>query len=219
MGGLIQSSIARKVAMALSGLFLVFFLLQHFSINFTSVFSPKTFNELSHFMGTNPVVQFALQPVLIFAVIFHFVMGFILEYRNNKARAISYAKYNGGANASWMSRNMIYTGLVVLAFLGLHFYDFWFPEIIHKYVETHDPSPERYYDDLVSKFESPVRTGLYVVAFIFLALHLWHGFASSFQSVGFNNKYSVAATKFAKAFAIVIPLGFVVIALVHYFNT
>ena len=218
MGGLITSSLARKFAMALSGLFLVLFLLQHFSINFTSVFNPDLFNEISHFMGTNPLVQFVLQPILIFAVIFHFVMGFILEIRNNKARVNKYVKYNGNANASWMSRNMIISGLVVLAFLGLHFYDFWFPEIVHKYVETHDPSPERYYDDLIAKFESPVRTGLYALSFIFLALHLWHGFASSFQTVGFNNKYSVAAVKFAKAFAVVIPLGFVAIALVHFFN-
>ncbi len=218
MGGLIKSSIARKVAMALSGLFLVFFLLQHFSINFTSVFSPDLFNELSHFMGINPIVQFALQPILIFAVIFHFVMGFILELQNNRARAVKYAKYNGSANASWVSRNMIYSGLVVLAFLGLHFYDFWVPEIVYKYVEVNPEVPTRYYEELVHKFESPIRTGLYVLSFVFLALHLWHGFASSFQSVGFNNKYAVGATKFAKAFAILIPLGFVVIAVIHHFN-
>ncbi|RZS99077.1 succinate dehydrogenase cytochrome b subunit [Aquimarina brevivitae] len=218
MSGLIKSSIARKVAMALSGLFLVFFLLQHFSINFTSIFSPETFNELSHFMGTNPLVQFVLQPILIFGVVFHFVMGFVLEIRNRNARAVKYAKYNGGSNSSWMSRNMIFSGLVILAFLGLHFYDFWIPEMVHKYVEFAPEDATRYYPELVEKFVSPVRVGLYVVSFVFLALHLWHGFASSFQSVGFNNKYSVAATKFAKAFAVVIPLGFIIIALVLHFN-
>ncbi|AXT61501.1 succinate dehydrogenase [Aquimarina sp. AD10] len=218
MSGLIKSSIARKVAMALSGLFLVFFLLQHFTINFTSIFSADIFNELSHFMGTNPVVQFVLQPVLIFGVIFHFVMGFVLELKNNKARAVKYAKYNGGANASWMSRNMIYSGLVVLAFLGLHFYDFWVPEMVHKYIEFAPEDPTRYYPELLHKFESPVRTGLYVLSFVFLTLHLWHGFASSFQSVGFNNKYSAAASKFAKAFSIVIPLGFIVVAIALHFN-
>ncbi len=213
MGGLIKSSIARKVAMALSGLFLVFFLLQHFTINFTSIFSADVFNELSHFMGTNPLVQFALQPVLIFGVVFHFVMGFVLELKNRNARTVKYAKYSGGANASWVSRNMIYSGLVILAFLGLHFYDFWIPEMVHKYVEFAPEDPTRYYPELLHRFESPVRTGLYAVSFVFLALHLWHGFASSFQSVGFNNKYSVAATKFAKAFSIVIPLGFIVVAI------
>ena len=69
MNGILNSSIGRKLAMALSAI-LMFFLLQHFAINITSVFSPDLFNELSHFMGTNPVVQFALQPILIFGVIF-----------------------------------------------------------------------------------------------------------------------------------------------------
>ncbi|TPN83919.1 succinate dehydrogenase cytochrome b subunit [Aquimarina algicola] len=218
MGGLIRSSIARKVAMALSGLFLVFFLLQHFTINFTSVFSADIFNELSHFMGTNPLVQFVLQPILIFGVIFHFIMGFVLELKNKNARAVKYAKYNGAANASWMSRNMIYSGLVVLAFLGLHFYDFWVPEMVYKYVEFAPEDPTRYYTELLHRFESPVRTGLYALSFVFLALHLWHGFASSFQSVGFNNKYSTGATKFAKAFSIVIPVGFIIVAIVLHFK-
>ncbi len=218
MSKLIRSSIVRKVAMALSGLFLVFFLLQHFSINMTSVFSEEAFNAASHFMGTNPVVQFGLQPVLIFGVVFHFIMGFILEIKNKSARPVKYASYNGGANASWMSRNMIYSGLVILAFLGLHFYDFWIPEIVHKYVEFSPEDPTRYYHELQEKFVSPVRTVLYVISFVFLALHLLHGFASSFQSVGVNNKYSANIQKFAKAFAIVIPAGFIFIALFHFFN-
>ena len=216
--GIISSSIARKVAMALSGLFLVLFLGQHFTINLTSTFSPETFNEISHFMGTNFLVQAILQPVLIFGVIFHFVMGFILEIRNRSARKINYVRYDGNANSTWVSRNMIYSGVAILAFLGLHFYDFWFPEIVHKYIESNPADATRYYGELVEKFESPVRTGLYVLAFVFLALHLFHGFASSFQSVGFNNKYATALKKFAKFYAIAIPVGFVFIALFHHFN-
>ena len=61
MSGFFKSSIGRKVAMALSAFFLMFFLLQHLAINILSVFSPENFNEVSHFMGSNPVVQFALQ--------------------------------------------------------------------------------------------------------------------------------------------------------------
>ena len=216
--GIISSSIARKVAMALSGLFLVLFLGQHFTINLTSTFSPETFNEFSHFMGTNFLVQAILQPVLICGVVFHFVMGFILEARNRSARKVSYVSYKGNANSSWVSRNMIYTGIVVLAFLGLHFYDFWFPEIAYKYIEANPSDATRYYGELVEKFHSPVRTGLYVLSFVFLALHLYHGFASSFQSVGFNNKYARGLKKFAKVYAIAIPAGFIFIALFHHFN-
>lgn len=222
MGGFFKSSIGRKFAMALSAFFLMFFLLQHLAINITSVFSGDTFNEISHFMGTNPLIQYVLQPILIFAVVYHFVMGFVLELQNRRARAVSYAKNNGGANSSWMSRNMIWTGLAILGFIGLHFYDFWFPEINTKFIEgdwsgLHD-GEFRYFHELQEKFLSPVRVGLYVLSFVFLALHLLHGFNSAFQSVGANNKYTKGLKRFGTFYAIVVPLGFVVIALYHHFN-
>ena len=214
-----NSSVGRKFAMALSALFLVFFLLQHFAINFTSVVSEKTFNELSHFMGTNPLVQFLLQPVLIFGVVFHFVMGFILEVKNRNSRSVKYAMNKGGANSSWVSRNMIYSGLVVLFFMGLHFYDFWIPEIAHKYIEFKPENPDRYYEELVHKFEDPVRVGLYALSFVFLALHLYHGFASAFQSSGVShNKYTPLIAKLGKVYSIAIPAGFIFIAVFHYLN-
>lgn len=218
MSGLIKSSIARKVVMALSGLFLVFFLGQHFVINVTSVLAPDTFNSWSHFMGYNGLVQFILQPVLIAGVIIHFGMGIKLELQNNKARTIKYKKYRGGANASWVSRNMIITGLVVLAFLGLHMYDFWIHEMDYKYITGNLEDPTRYYEETVQKFEPFWRTILYVISFVLLALHLWHGFASSFQSMGVNNKYTPSIKLFTQIYAIVIPLGFIFIALYHHLN-
>lgn len=215
----ISSTIGRKVAMALSGLFLVVFLTQHFTINFISVFSAKTFNEISHFMGNNPLVQFVLQPILIFGVVFHFTMGFVLEIQNRKSRAIQYVEFKGSANASWVSRNMIWSGAVVLSFLGLHFYDFWFPEMNYKYIEVLPLDPERYYEEMTHKFHDLLRVGLYIISFVFLALHLNHGFASSFQSVGVNNKYSSSIKKFAIAFSVIIPVGFIFIALFHHINS
>ena len=220
MSGILNSSIGRKFAMALSALFLMVFLLQHFAINILSVFSPDAFNKTSHFMGTFWAVQFLLQPVLIFGVIFHFIMGFVLEIRNRKARVISYAKNNGGANSSWMSRNMIWSGLTILAFIVLHFIDFWIPELNTKYIVGDMSGMHngefRYYPELVEKFENPLRVAAYVVAFVFLALHLLHGFSSAFQSVGANNKYTESLKKFSKVYAIGIPLGFIFIALFHH---
>ena len=215
---MLKSSIAKKVAMALSGLFLILFLSLHFIINLTSVFSADAFNAASHFMGYNPIIQFAMQPILVAGVIFHFVMGMVLEIKNRKARPISYVNYNGAANASWASRNMIISGLVVLAFIVLHFYDFWVQEIVYKYVDVNSIEPTRYYGELNHKFESPIRTGLYSLAFVLLAIHLWHGFNSSFQSVGFNNKYSKSLHKLGYSFAIIVPFGFIIIALFHHFN-
>lgn len=218
MGVVLSSTILRKVAMALSGLFLMLFLLQHFAINITSVFSETIFNQFSHFMGTNPLVQFILQPILIFGVIFHFVMGFVLDIQNRRARGTRYAVYKGNANASWVSRNMLISGGTVLAFLVLHFYDFWVPEMNYKYVEVLPLDPNRYFEELVHKFHSPFRVAIYALSFVFLSLHLMHGFASSFQSMGINNKYSKTIKSFTTLFSIIVPLGFIFIALFHHLN-
>ena len=224
MSGFLKSSVGRKIAMALSAFFLMFFILQHFAINILSVFNPDAFNEVSHFMGTNPLVQFVLQPILIFGVVFHFVMGFVLEFKNRASRSVSYAVNNGNANSTWMSRNMIYSGGFILIFLVIHFIDFWIPELNVKYLvgDTSgllaDGSDYRYFEELQHKFVPLWRVILYCIGFIFLALHLLHGFNSAFQSVGGNNKYTTSLKNVGKAYAVLIPLGFIVIALFHFFN-
>lgn len=223
--GFSSTSVGKKVLMALSGFFLMFFLLQHLLINMLSVISPDAFNETSHFMGTNPLIQYAMQPILIFGVIFHLAMGIRLELQNKAARPIKYAMNKPSENASWMSRNMIVTGIMIMLFLGLHFYDFWIPEIKTKFIDG-DMSGIiagvdgfRYFAELQHKFVDPIRVGIYVLSFIFLALHLLHGFQSAFQSVGFNhNKYTPVLKKLGNIYAIVVPLGFIFIAIFHFIN-
>ena len=200
---LFNSSIGRKIAMALSGIFLIVFLTQHFLINITSVFSESLFNWLSHFMGTNPIVQFVLQPILIAGVLFHFVMGFILDYQNRKARPVNYAVFRGSKNSLLVSRYMILSGTVILSFLALHFYDFWIPEMEYKYIQFKPDDPNRYHHELVEKFQDPIKVGFYCISFLFLALHLVHGLASSTQSLGTSNKYSSLIKKISYSFGIV----------------
>ena len=192
--------------------------LQHFLINITSVFSESLFNWLSHFMGTNPLVQFVLQPILIAGVLFHFVMGFILDYQNRKARPVNYAVFKGSKNSLLVSRYMILSGTVILSFLALHFYDFWIPEMEYKYIEFKPDDPNRYHHELVEKFQDPIKVGFYCISFIFLALHLVHGLASSTQSLGTSNKYSSLIKKISYSFGIVVPLGFCFIAIYHFLS-
>ena len=218
MSGFFKSSIGRKVAMALSAFFLMFFLVMHLSANLVSLFSEEAFNATSHFMGTNPLIQFVMQPVLIFGVVFHFVMGFILELRNKKAVGVTYVKNNGAANSTWMSRNMVFSGLAILAFILLHFIDFWIPEINHKYVAVLPEDPTRYFGELQHKFVPMWRVVAYVVAFVFLGLHLSHGFTSAFQSMGSNAGRKKVLQNIGKAYSIIIPLGFIIVALYHHFN-
>ena len=217
--GLSSSSVGRKVLMALSGFFLLIFLFQHFVINLLSVVSPSSFNEASHFMGTNSIIQFLIQPILLFGVLFHLGMGMYLESKNRAARPIKYAMDKPAENSNWMSRNMLITGIMIMLFLGLHFYDFWLPEIKDKFIDGKWDDPTKYFPHLQHKFQDLIRVIIYCVSFVFLSLHLLHGFQSAFQSAGFNhNKYTPTIKKLGNLYAIIIPAGFVFIALFHYFN-
>ncbi len=220
MSNFFSSSIGRKVTMSLSAIFLMTFLILHVTVNFTSVFSEDLYNSLSHFMGTNLLVQFILQPILIFGVVFHFVMGFILESKNRSSRGVNYAQYEGKNNSSWMSRNMVYSGLVILAFLAIHFIDFWLPELNTKYIQgdmsgMHDGA-FRYYDELSHKFQPLWRVIGYCVSFILLSLHLFHGFSSSLQSLGIAASRKKLLKTIGQVYAIIIPLGFIIVAIYHY---
>src|SRR5699024_6426030 len=169
MSGFLKTTVSRKFAMGISGLFLVLYLALHVLINFISTISPEIYNELSEFMGYNFVVQLFLQPVLVIGVIFHFVMAFQFEIDNKKPLPVSYVKYNQHNNTTWMSRNMIYTGGAVLLFLLLHMYDFFFPELGHKFGTGFDSAVAHdFYEEVWLKFQDPIRLVLYIVAFVFL---------------------------------------------------
>tara|TARA_B100001250_G_C19758100_1_gene771121 strand:+ start:346 stop:981 length:636 start_codon:yes stop_codon:yes gene_type:complete len=211
--------------MAISGIFLMIFLTQHLLINLTSLIPDggDTFNLIAHFMGYNPIVQYFLQPVLIFGVVFHFIMGFVLEIKNIKSRKIKYTKYQN--KSSWASRNMLLSGAVILSFLILHFWDFWVPEILTKFFDNamfNDDLAQKqsgkHFEKLVKKFkDQEIRTLLYCVSFLLLGFHLSHGFGSSFQSMGTEKKYQLILKRLGYLFAILITSGFLTIAIYHYF--
>lgn len=222
MAGFLKSSIGRKYAMAISAIFLLMFLILHMVVNFFSIFGKETYNAASDFMGNNSVVQILMQPVLIIVIFYHFIMGFILEIQNRKARPIAYAVNKRSENSTWMSRNMIISGAVILAFLFLHMYDFWFHEMSIKYINPNNElrmDKARFWLDLHDKFQDPLRVLLYVIANILLGLHLAHGFQSSFQSIGARHpKYTPVIKAFGNWYSILIPAGFILIALTHFFN-
>jgi succinate dehydrogenase / fumarate reductase cytochrome b subunit len=149
-------------------------------------------------------------------------MGFILEIKNKKANGVSYVKNNGAANSTWMSRNMIWSGVTILAFIIFHFIDFWIPEINTKFIQgdwsgMHEGiDGYRYFEELQHKFESHIRTIGYVVSFVFLMLHLLHGFTSAFQSMGSNAGRRKTLQNIGKVYSISIPLGFIFIAIYHH---
>jgi len=198
--------------MSLLGLFLVIFLIVHLGVNLLLLSSnPELFNEASHFMASNPIIQIA-QYILALGFILHIVFGIVLTLQNNAARPDGYVKTNAAANSSLESRTMIYTGALILVFLIIHMRNFF---AVIKFGEV--PAGGDYV--LVTElFGVWYYTLIYVVSFIFLGLHLNHGFQSAFQSVGLNNKTWTPIWKLiGTIYSVIVAGGFSIVALYHFF--
>jgi succinate dehydrogenase / fumarate reductase cytochrome b subunit len=208
------SSIVRKFIMALSGLFLIIFLITHLVINSLTLASSKDlFNEAAHFMATNPII-YAMQYVLALGFIIHIGMGIKLTIQNKRARSQDYVYNKMSKNTDLSSRSMIVSGGLVIVFLALHLRDYFYQM---KFVGLPEGTTD--YDLVVNLFTNPYYTAVYVIAFIVLGIHLNHGFKSAFQSMGANHKkYNPLIKIVSTAYSIVIALGFSTIAIFHFIN-
>lgn len=200
--------------MALSGLFLIIFLITHLVINSLTLASSKDlFNEAAHFMATNPII-YAMQYVLALGFIIHIGMGIKLTIQNKRARSQEYVYNKMSKNTDLSSRSMIVSGGLVIVFLALHLRDYFYQM---KFVGLPDGTTD--YDLVVNLFTNPYYTAVYVIAFIVLGIHLNHGFKSAFQSMGANHKkYNPLIKIVSTAYSIVIALGFSTIAIFHFIN-
>lgn len=212
MNKFLTSSIGRKVVMSLTGFFLIIFLIVHLSINLSLFWGPNAFNEASEFMATNGVIQ-VMQYILAAGFILHIIQGISLELKNRSARSVKYVVNKPSENSTFASRNMIYTGILVLLFLILHLWDFF---VQLKFVGIGNLTD---YELVTNRFSSPLFTAIYVIAFVLLGIHLSHGFQSAFQSSGANyNKYKACIKNTGIGFSILIAIGFSAIAVYFFFN-
>lgn len=217
------SSIGKKLIMSLTGLFLIIFLVIHLAGNIQLLYDDngRAFNLYAKFMTTNPVIK-TISFGLYFFILLHAIQGWML-WRNNRAARGSqrYAvlKTRGSWNTAGLAKNMGWLGTIVFIFLVIHLYQFWF-KMKFGFLE-----PEIYDDVEVINLFTPVKAAFtdlgfvifYVVSMLIVALHLWHGFQSSFQTLGWNHPKYMPIIKFAgKAYSVLIPLGFAIIPIVFY---
>jgi succinate dehydrogenase / fumarate reductase, cytochrome b subunit len=218
---LFSSTLGRKLLMALTGLFLILFLVVHLAGNLQLLKDDegRAFNTYAEFMGTNPVVQLISKANFAF-ILLHVFVSLALTIRNRRARGgEGYAV--SGKSSIWASRNMGILGTLILIFLVVHLKNFWaaqhFSDMAMATYEGHKPVKDLY--SLVGLwFSKGWYVGLYVFCMVALAFHLWHGFASAFQTMGWNHsKYNLLITIVGKGFAIIVPALFAWIPLSMYF--
>lgn len=206
--------------MAITGLFLISFLIVHCAINALIFVNDGglLFNEAAHFMATNWLIR-AMEVVLFLGIIYHIFLALRLTFQNRAARPVKYAANSAGANSRWYSRWMGLLGTLILVFLIVHLGDFWVKSRFTGLPGVDANGREDLYAIMLLVFKETWIVALYVFSMISLAYHLMHGFQSAFQSLGINHKkYTPAIKSFGFWFSIIISLIFASMPVAIYFD-
>jgi len=199
--------------MAFLGLFLMIFLVVHLGINLCLLRDDggAWFTAAAHFMGTNYIIK-VFEIVLFAGFILHVFLGIVLQVQNWLARPVRYMVTNK-TTTPFLSKYMIYTGGIVLVFLVIHFINFYFIKmgLVSNPNMTPEGEPD-FYTIAIQLFSMPAYSLLYIVLFIVLGFHLNQAFQAAWQTLGVNHlQYNAFIRRFGIFYAIVVPLGFIII--------
>jgi succinate dehydrogenase / fumarate reductase, cytochrome b subunit len=211
----LSSSVGKKWVMALTGFFLITFLVVHAGLNacIWANDGGEMFNKAAHFMGSMVVIK--IFEVGLFAGIFlHIIQGYVLEYSNRSKRGKGYKVSMGNKGSKWYSRSMGLLGTILLLFLILHWWHFWVPArfIGHNElteVEYNGVHMHNMFNLMKYTFQQLWVVILYVFACFSLCWHLIHGFESAFRTVGVsNNRYLDLIRRVGIGYSVIISVAF-----------
>jgi len=212
----VNSSIGKKITMAVTGGFLLIFLVVHLVGNITLFFGPNAFNGYVKALEVvKPLIR-VIEVVLLAAFLIHIFNGVRLWLENKRARGITYKVNSSSENSDVFSRTMFLTGSIVFIFLVLHLGTFFWR------FNVHDPTglanSHEYFQIVVDFLSCWWYALLYVIAVVLLGFHLNHGFQSVFQTFGWNHKkYTPLIKKLGTIYAIIMAIGFASMPIYFFF--
>ncbi|MFN4256653.1 MAG: succinate dehydrogenase cytochrome b subunit [Saprospiraceae bacterium] len=218
----LSSSLGQKFVMAGTGLFLMLFLVVHLIGNLQLLKDDggEAFNTYAFFMTHNPLIKVISYSLYAF-ILLHTFQGLSLWQKNRAARgAVRYAVAHSRPSER-PSRNMAWLGIVIFIFLLLHLWQFWLqmkmgvlPAVD---VAAYDHPVQNLYLPVKEAFANVGYVVFYVVCMVVVGFHLWHGFWSSFQTLGLDHrKWTPIIKTVGYVYAIGVPVGFAIIPIVMF---
>lgn len=196
----LDSSIGKKMVVALAGLLLCGFLITHLAGNLLLFVGGAAFNRYALMLESSPLIPFA-EGGLVVLFLLHIALSVRARMADNAARPVGYAVYKGKGARTPGSSTMAISGSLILLFLIIHVATI-------KYQVLGPKGPDLY-AHVTGWFSNPLYAGFYVLALIGVGLHLSHGVQSAFQTFGVSHpRYTPLIQKAGLAFAVVVALLF-----------
>lgn len=203
-----RSSIGGKVTMAVTGALLFLFLVGHLAGNLLLFNGPDALNGYAAWLKDNPGILWSARIGLLLVFLLHVATGIRLARINRAARALPYAREDT-VRASYASRSMLMSGLVVLAYSAYHLLHFTLGVTHPGHFGRVDAQGRHdVYAMVVLGFSEPLVVAAYVAAMVLLFLHLSHGLASMLQTVGIHEgRWTPLLRGVAWLLAVAVPAG------------
>ncbi|MES2504955.1 MAG: succinate dehydrogenase cytochrome b subunit [Myxococcota bacterium] len=201
-----MASISAKIAMAVSGLMLIGFIIVHLLGNLQIFYGAEVFNAYPDALRHYPILLWTARIGLIAAFVVHIFTSIYLALKNKAARPVRYEQKRS-VRASMASRTMLYGGLVLLGFLMFHLAHLTWRWVFPEYAELD------LYSLTVLSFQNSLITMLYVLCQGCLILHLSHGFSSAAQTLSLTRWHALAIRCGGKVLAVLIGLAYISIPL------
>jgi succinate dehydrogenase / fumarate reductase, cytochrome b subunit len=209
---ILKSTVGRKILMALTGLGMVGFVCTHLLGNSSIFAGPGGINAYAeHLHSLGPLV-WVFRLVMLALLTIHVVYGVQLTLENNAANPQGYA-VNKMVKATFASKTMIWTGVIIVVFIGYHISHF----TVRAWSDVSafaGQVPGNVFGMVVGSFQHGIIAFVYIVAMVALLLHLSHGVQSFFQTLGLSNdRTQCGISKGGKALAIILGVGYIAIPL------
>ncbi len=209
-----HSSLGKKYIMSVTGFAMVAFVIAHLIGNLQVFLGPEAINRYGHFLQSNMELVWPARIGLLVVLVLHVWSAIALSIENKKARPIGYVQWNPTV-ATYASRTMMMSGLIVFCFIIYHLLHFTaqiqYINFTHQnFVGFEDPQKRHdIFKMMVVGFNNIWVSFFYVLGIFLLSLHLSHGMSAMFQSLGWKKKsYGVFLDKLARAFAVFIFIGY-----------
>ncbi|MBF8149120.1 succinate dehydrogenase cytochrome b subunit [Winogradskyella sp. F6397] len=217
----LKNALTRKNLMALTGLFLSFFLIIHLVGNLQLLLpeaeAQLQYNWYSRLLADNIFIKI-IAMVLYLCILLHTIDAIYLTIKSKKAQGAGYAKDKRGRASKWYARNMMFLGSIVFLFLVIHFKDFWYQ---FKFGEMPlDANGNKdLYTLVVEAFDQLWYVILYVIAIIALGYHLLHGVFSAHRTLGlYHPLYSKIVKYLGIIYTVIMTIGYIIIPIFIYLN-